>query len=220
MPNCLRCEYAGPLLYLCSLITFISSSIPLWYQTTLTSWCANLKGSPYGGVGLIACGNMHFACETDDCLKSNFMLPDTHLLLRDDQKRTIALSSMSISTSAGTTLNPSATLSTLTYTPTFTTSSSAARFSQGSRFVALGASVGVFLGIALFAVFALLLIEKRKNRRLVQAKHRITAENESSTGPIWINEYGPAVEVPQDLAQHELPSGRLAHELDDRRTRE
>lgn len=84
--------------------------------------------------------------------------------------------------------------------------------------MAVGASVGVFLGIALFAVFALLLIEKRKSRRLMQANRRITTENESSKGPIWINKYGPAVEVPQDLAQHEMPSGHLAHELDDRRT--
>lgn len=178
-------------------------------------------------MAIISCdNNMHFACANDGCLKSNFMLSDPHLVLRDDQ-RSISLASTSASTSAGATPNPSAPSTTsrllpnpsavcpsLGSTPASISNDPTSRFIQRSKVVTVGVGVGISLGLAILTIVAFFMVEKRKNQRLMQENRRIKTENESYMGPIWINRHGPPVEAPQDLDPREMASGPLAHELD------
>ncbi|MCJ1261893.1 hypothetical protein MMC22_001762 [Lobaria immixta] len=172
---------------------------------------------------------MIFACESGNCLESNFTVPTGHLVLRGEQTKTIASPSASASTSVGAVTTPSATSTTpgffptpsgtcptLGSAPTLTPNDCPPRLTQGPKVVAVGAGLGVSLGITILAVVALFLVEKRRNQRLLQKMRRMTSEDGNHAGQIWINRQGPMVEAPQDLARHEMPSSPLAHELSGR----
>lgn len=217
---------------------FLSVHVITWISNTSTAvvsiyanvWGFIHKDNPsIGGKDLKWCGGMIFACDDDDCLTSNFTLSDAHVVLRDDQIKTLVPSSTSASTFVGGTPTPSATSTTLglistpsTTCPTLgsapacTKNDFTPRFTQGCNIVAVGAGLGVSLGITILVLVVLTVlftVEKRRSQRLMQENRQMMTENEIYKGQIWMNRRGSKAEAPQDLAQHQMPSGPLAHEL-------
>lgn len=160
------------------------------------------------------CGKMLYSCN-GNCLQSNFSVLEAHILLREEQIKSLALPSTSISSSVSPTPNSSATSATpsLGSVSVPTIDDCPHRLTQESKTVAIVAGVGVSLGIIILLVVALLAMEIRRNQRLMQEKRRTTTENGTYTGQSSINQQGRA---PQELALHEMPPGFSAHELNGR----
>lgn len=188
----------------------------LRWQATLMPWFFNCKDKENGGIMLMPCGGMLYACN-GNCLKSNFSVLEAHILLREDQIQSLTLSSTSASSSVSATPNSSASSATpnLGSVSPPTTDDCPHRFTQESKTVAVGAGVGVSLGIIILVVVVLLAMEKRSNQRLRQEKRWTRTENGSYTGHSPIDQQGTA---PQELARHEMPPGFIAYEMNGRGT--
>ena len=85
------------------------------------------------------------------------------------------------------------------------------------RLTALGAGLGIPLGVAFLTALCFYILEKKKNRRLEQAK---LSESEKSqylgnqgSMPWKSDDYPRLHEAPENPVRSELPTNRQAHEV-------
>ena len=187
-------------------------------------------GNPSGGGLLVQCNpgtgtQILVACDnTDSCNSSNFTFPDYNYILRDYQVESFGLSSaVTITTSNSATVSASATAassgssssSTTSLQPVSTAPSTtcagegplqAAVQTEQQKVVAVGAGVGVPLGVLFLSFLALFLLERRKRRGTSGKDSHYKAQ------PLGIRP-GPQQRNSQHRWRAEMDEDRAKHEL-------
>lgn len=128
---------------------------------------------------MIPCSFSRYSCGYGTCSQSNFSLPFASITLRQDQVASLSLAT-TVTATATATATEKATSVTNTATPAFATSTCSS-FPQGDanpKLIAVGAGVGVPLGIAALAALALFFRERRQSKRLILEKGRMVVEHE------------------------------------------
>lgn len=172
-----------------------------------------------------------FACDYDICSKGTFTVSPAKVVLRDDQKTSLAVS-MTVTvnaTTGGFASIPTTTSPTTTSSPyaLATENSNCVNSSfrnlssnQSSKLAGVGAGIGVPFAIALAAALALLGRERRNASRLELelARLRGGCGSSSSRGPDMIEYGGPMAHYQQSTSRRHPQGGAMGNaELTDER---
>ena len=199
--------------------------------------------NPYGGHGIIPCQITPpiFTCDFGLCLQGNFTIPQYDLILRDYQKPSLGVISLTVMvdstvspsvvtvdpstvTIQPTPLCPSISMTSALMTPSTvlclspseqTAQIGSINSKNALKMIGVGIGVGVPFGIAIIISTALLVRQRRTTRSVLQQQeqHIHTLHTLSSSTMSKNTSYVPTLDGADSQARNELENTRAVYEV-------